>query len=181
MLTMAFCCRVDIFTLGHQISMLLSLLCIIQSLEKIAILRGAIFFANLRPCRAQFFAKFANFAICLKIFRAYVFPLKFAFSVICAGLARKFAQIGLRTVNQHKIHLTHNATDSMCFMQTLLIIQRTRLYYGYHNVFLKQNREKILVATTKHLRATFGQFFADFQRIFQLSLRAILAHFQRNF
>jgi len=25
---------------------------------------------------------------------------------------------------QHKIHLTHNTTDSMCFMQTLLIIQR---------------------------------------------------------
>jgi len=62
-------------------------------------------------------------------------------------------------------------------MQTLLIIQRTRLYYGYRNVFLKQNREKILVATTKHLRATFGQFFADFPRIFQLSLRAILAQF----
>jgi len=61
----------------------------IQSLKKIAILRGAIFVqispfrtksqffanfalarnfcANLWPCGAQFFAKFANFAICAKI------------------------------------------------------------------------------------------------------------------
>jgi len=72
----------------------------------------------------------------------------------------------------------------MCFMQTLLIIQITRLYYGYRTVFLKQNHVKLLVATTKHLRATFGQFFADLQRIFQLNLRATCAnyvHFQRNF
>jgi len=55
------------------------------------------------------------------------------------------------------------------------------LYYGYRTVFLKQNREKLFVATTKHLCATFRQFFTDFQRIFQLNLRAILAHFQRNF
>jgi len=37
------------------------------SLKKIAILRCAIFaqiWANLRPCGAQFFVKFANFAIC---------------------------------------------------------------------------------------------------------------------
>jgi len=66
-------------------------------------------------------------------------------------------------------------------MQTLLIIQRTRLYYGYRTVFLKQSGEKLLVATKKHLRTTFGHFFADLLRIFQLSLRAILAHFQRNF
>jgi len=77
-------------------------------------------------------------------------------------------------------------------MQTLLIIQRTQLYYGYCTVFLKQNREKLFVATTKHLRATFGQFFADFSAQFarnfcnlcatcvQFKLRAILAHFQLN-
>jgi len=59
----------------------------------------------------------------------------------------------------------------MYFMQTLLIIQTTRLYYGYRTVFLKQNREKLFAATTKHLRATFGQFFTDFQQIFQLNLR----------
>jgi len=61
-------------------------------------------------------------------------------------------------------------------MQTLLIMQRTRLYYGYRTVFLKQNHEKVFVATTKHLRATFGQFFADFQQIFQLNLHAICAN-----
>ena len=77
-------------------------------------------------------------------------------------------------------------------MQTLLIIQRTRLYYSYRTVFLEQNHEKCFVATTEHLRATFGQFFADFQQIFQLNLRAtcascalrklriILAHFRAN-
>jgi len=72
-------------------------------------------------------------------------------------------------------------------MQTLLIIQRTRLYYSYRTVFLKQNREKLFVATTKHLRATFGQFFTDFQQIFQLNLRTTcaicgqLAQIARNF
>jgi len=35
-------------------------------------------------------------------------------------------------------------------MQTSLIIQRTWLYYGYRTVFLKQNCEKLFVATTKH-------------------------------
>jgi len=55
------------------------------------------------------------------------------------------------------------------------------LYYGYRTVFLKQNREKLFVATTKHLRSTFGQFFAGFQRIFQLNLRANCAQFARNF
>jgi len=44
----------------------------------------------------------------------------------------------------------------------------------YKSDYYKQNREKLFVATTKHLRATFGQFFADFQRIFQLNLCAIL-------
>jgi len=58
------------------------------------------------------------------------------------------------------------------------------LYYGYCTVCLKQNREKLFVATTKHLRATFAQFFADFSAQFARNLRklrAILAHFQRNF
>jgi len=56
------------------------------------------------------------------------------------------------------------------------------LYYGYRTVFLKQNRKKkLFVATTKHLRANFSQFFADFSAQFVRKLRAILAHFQRNF
>jgi len=101
----------------------------------------------------------------------YVFLLKFAFSVV-GWRAINFCANWAPYSYQHKIHLTHNTTDAMCFMQTLLIIQRTRLYYGYRTVFLKQNHEKLFVATTKHLRATFGQFFADFQRIFQLNLRA---------
>ena len=73
-------------------------------------------------------------------------------------------------------------------MQTLLIIQRTRLYYGYRTVFLKQNREKLFVTTTKHLRATFGQLFhrfsADFSAQFACNLHklcAILAHFSAQF
>jgi len=58
------------------------------------------------------------------------------------------------------------------------------LYYGYCTVFLKQHREKLFVATRKHLRATFAQFFADFSAQFARNLRklrAIFAHFQRNF
>jgi len=65
------------------------------------------------------------------------------------------------------------------------------LYYGYCTVFLKQHREKLFIATKKHLRAAFAQFFADFSAQFARNLRklrailahfsAIFAHFQRNF
>jgi len=114
------------------------------------------FCTNLRPWGAQFARRYLRF------------PTKVC--IFCAGLAYSY---------QRKIHLAHNT--AVCFMQILLIIQRTRLYYGYHTVFLKQNREKLFVATTKHLGATFGQFFAHFQRIFQLNLCATCAQFSRIF
>jgi len=66
----------------------------------------------------------------------YVFPLKFAFSVL-GWRAINFCANWAPYSYQRNIHLTHNTTDSMCFMQTLLILQRTRLYYGYRTVFLK--------------------------------------------
>jgi len=73
-------------------------------------------------------------------------------------------------------------------MQTLLIIQRTQLYYGYCTIFLKQNREKIFCRNHKtfmcNFRAIFLWFSADFSAQFARNLRklrAILAHFQRNF
>jgi len=104
----------------------------------------------------------------------YIFPLKFAFSVL-GWRAVNFCTNWALCSYQCIIHLTHNTTDSMCFMQTLLIIQRTRLYYGYRTVFLKQKREKLFVGTTRHLCAIFWQFFADFQQIFQLSLHTTCA------
>jgi len=81
-----------------------------QSLKKIAILQGAIFAqilpfraksqffanfalvrnfcANLRPCGAQFFAKFANFTIYAQFVQRYLrFPAKVR--IFCGGLARK--------------------------------------------------------------------------------------------
>jgi len=159
-----------------------------QSLKKIAILWGAIF-AQISPFRAKsqfsqilpwrtIFAQICdlverNFSQSLQILQLarnfrediYVFLLKFAFSVL-GWCTINFCANWAPYSYQCKIHLTHNTTDSVCFMQTLLIIQRTPLYYGYRTVFLKQNREKLFVATTKHLCATFGQFFANFHRIF---------------
>jgi len=85
------------------------------------------FCANLRLAERNFFAKFANFAICAKI-PIYVFPLKFAFSVL-GWLAINFCANWAPYSYQCKIHLTHNTTDSMCFVQTLLIIQRTQLVW----------------------------------------------------
>ena len=96
--------------------------CIYQSLKKITILRGAIFAqispfcaksqfftnfalvrnfcANLRPCGAQFFAKFANFAICLQFARRspFTFSRKSSHFLCWAGAQITFAQIGLHTV-----------------------------------------------------------------------------------
>jgi len=117
----------------------------------------------------------------LRVRRYLCFPAKVR--IFCGGgwHAINFCSNWAPYSYLRKIHLTHNTTDSMCFMQTLLIIQRTQLYCGYHTLFIKQNRGKLFVATTKHLRATFGQFFADFQRIFQLNLCVILAHFQCSF
>jgi len=74
-------------------------------------------------------------------------------------------------------------------MQTLLIIQRTRLYYGYRTVFLKQNGEKLggnHKTFTCNFRAIFRLFSADFSAQFACNLcnlyklRAILAHFRTN-
>jgi len=59
------------------------------------------------------------------------------------------------------------------------------LYYGYRTVFLKQNREKLFVETTKHLLAIFGQFFSgSFSPMFSgffSSIYAQLAQIARNF
>jgi len=52
------------------------------------------------------------------------------------------------------------------------------LYYGYRTLFLKQKSEKLFVAITKHLRATIGQFLANFSAQFARNLcklRAIFA------
>jgi len=62
-----------------------------------------------------------------------------------------------------------STSEYMLVLAVCLVIQGTRLCYSYRTVFLKENREKLFVATTKHLRATFGQFFADFRQIFQFN------------
>ena len=52
------------------------------------------------------------------------------------------------------------------------------------NQSLKKIVKKLFVATTKHLRANFSQFCADFSAQFARNLRklrAILSHFHRNF
>jgi len=112
----------------------------------------------------------------------YVFPLKFAFSVLgwrainfCANLAK----IGLLCEDPLVAHVHVPVTTSL--LRPFAIFSGSRKMTVTVKVFLKQNREKLFVATTKHLCATFGQFFADFQWIFQLNLRAILAHFHANF
>ena len=132
-----------------------------QFLPKFATLQSTVFFCKVR--------KFCN--LCEDI---YIFPLKFAFSVL-GWRAVNFCTNWALCSYQCIIHLTHNTTDSMCFMQTLLIIQRTRLYYGYRTVFLKQKREKLFVGTTRHLCAIFWQFFADFSGFFT-SVCVQLAH-----
>jgi len=81
-----------------------------------------------------------------------------------------------RNFSQNSQILQFARNFSAILAEILLIIQRTRLYYGYRTVFVKQNLEKLFVATTKHLRATFGQFFDDFQRIFRINLRATCAN-----
>jgi len=104
-----------------------------------------------------------------------ILPRRAIFAQICDLAERNFLQ------NSQILQFAHIC--SAVLAQILLIIQRTRLYNGYRTVVLKQNREKLFVATTKHLHATFGQCFADFQRIFQF-LRATCANstqFVHNF
>jgi len=70
-------------------------------------------------------------------------------------------------------------------MQTLLIIQRTQLYYRYHTVFLKQNRGKLFVATTKtftrNFWAIFHQFSADFSAQFVCNFSTFSVQFSHKF
>jgi len=82
---------------------------------------------------------------------------------------------------QNSPKLTHHTTEGMCFMQTLLIIQRTRLHYGYRTVFLKQNREKLFVATTKHFQAIFRGFFSSICAQIARNFNAFSAQFSRRF
>jgi len=118
-----------------------------------------------------------NFSQVLQCARRYLcFPAKDR--IFCAGLARKsinFCANWALYSYQRKIHLTHNTT--VCFMQILLIIQKTRLYYGYRTVFLKQNRKK----TFRRNHKTFTQNFWAIFRGFSADFSAQFAHIAHSF
>jgi len=132
-----------------------------QSLKKILILRGAIF-AQISP-----FAQHCNFSQIL-------LPWRTIFVQICDLAEHNFSQILQFACNLCAIlaHFQHSfPANSANYTKNLVLL---RLLYC---ISLKKPMQKLFVATTKHLRATFRQFFADFSGFFS----SICAQIGRNF